>query len=230
MVAFISARRHGAALIDLVFVAAGASALLAGNAIPARAASTVVNAMVVPGYEPPVAAPQPSYIPPPSQTSARGGYGGGFLELLVNAGAPSRLPDNVIYNRPQAGPAAAASRGLVAYAQPQQNYEPRRTVDPAFQRAEVDYPSSQAPGTIVVDTVSKHLYLVQGGGHATRYGIGVGRPGFAWSGVKSISRKAEWPDWTPPAEMLLRRPDLPRHMAGGPANPLGARALYSTLR
>ena len=81
-------------------------------------------------------------------------------------------------------------------------------------------------GSIVVDTTNKFLYFVKGDGRAIRYGIGVGRPGFVWSGVKTISRKAEWPDWTPPREMLARRPDLPTHMEGGPANPLGARALY----
>ncbi len=84
----------------------------------------------------------------------------------------------------------------------------------------------EAPGTIVVDTPNKFLFLIEPHGRALRYGIGVGRPGFTWSGVKWVSRKAEWPDWTPPAQMVLRRPDLPRHMAGGPDNPLGARALY----
>jgi lipoprotein-anchoring transpeptidase ErfK/SrfK len=78
----------------------------------------------------------------------------------------------------------------------------------------------------VVDTPAKFLYLVQPGGKALRYGIGVGRPGFEWAGVKTVSMKREWPDWTPPKEMLQRRPDLPRHMEGGPENPLGARALY----
>ncbi len=83
----------------------------------------------------------------------------------------------------------------------------------------------------MVDTPNKFLYLVEGNGRAMRYGIGVGRPGFTWSGVKSITAKREWPDWTPPAEMIARRPDLPRHMEGGPENPLGARAMYlgSTL-
>ena len=84
----------------------------------------------------------------------------------------------------------------------------------------------ESAGTIVVDTPNKFLYLVQGNGKAMRYGIGVGRPGFTWSGVKTISAKKEWPDWTPPPEMLARRPDLPRHMEGGPENPLGARAMY----
>jgi lipoprotein-anchoring transpeptidase ErfK/SrfK len=106
-----------------------------------------------------------------------------------------------------------------------------RALDPRYGRQTVDFDGRQAPGTIVIDTPSKHLYLVQPGGKALRYGIGVGRPGFTWAGTKTISQKKEWPDWTPPAEMLRRRPDLPRHMAGGPGNPLGARALYlgSTL-
>jgi lipoprotein-anchoring transpeptidase ErfK/SrfK len=90
----------------------------------------------------------------------------------------------------------------------------------------VDYPSAQAPGTIVVDTPNTYLYFVIGGGKAIRYGIGVGREGFTWSGVKTVDRKAEWPDWTPPVEMIERQPYLPRFMAGGPQNPLGARAIY----
>jgi lipoprotein-anchoring transpeptidase ErfK/SrfK len=103
--------------------------------------------------------------------------------------------------------------------------EARRSVPTEFMRTEIDYASSERPGTIIVDTRAKHLYLVQGSGRAIRYGIGVGRPGFTWAGVKTISRKAEWPGWTPPPEMLKRRPDLPKHMEGGPDNPLGARAL-----
>ena len=79
---------------------------------------------------------------------------------------------------------------------------------------------------VVIDTPNKFLYLVQGDGKALRYGVGVGRPGFTWSGVKTISAKKEWPAWTPPPEMLARRPDLPRHMEGGRENPLGARAMY----
>ena len=84
----------------------------------------------------------------------------------------------------------------------------------------------ESAGTIIVDTPNKFLFLVQENGKAMRYGIGVGRPGFTWSGVKQISAKKEWPAWTPPPEMLVRRPDLPRHMEGGPQNPLGARAMY----
>ena len=90
----------------------------------------------------------------------------------------------------------------------------------------VDYSTREAPGTIVIDTPNTYLYYVVGGGKAIRYGIGVGREGFTWSGVKAVERKAEWPDWIPPAEMLQRQPYLPRFMAGGPGNPLGARAMY----
>jgi lipoprotein-anchoring transpeptidase ErfK/SrfK len=95
-----------------------------------------------------------------------------------------------------------------------------------FKRQVVSYPTQEPPGTIVVDTPNTYLYLVVGGGRAIRYGIGVGREGFTWSGIKHVEKKAEWPDWTPPAEMLERQPYLPRFMAGGPGNPLGARAMY----
>jgi lipoprotein-anchoring transpeptidase ErfK/SrfK len=95
-----------------------------------------------------------------------------------------------------------------------------------FRRQIVDYRSSEAAGTIIIDTPNTYLYLVLGGGKAMRYGIGVGREGFSWSGVKAIERKAEWPDWTPPPEMIARQPYLPRFMAGGETNPLGARAMY----
>jgi lipoprotein-anchoring transpeptidase ErfK/SrfK len=95
-----------------------------------------------------------------------------------------------------------------------------------FKRQLVAFTGNEAPGTIVIDTANTFLYLVQPGGQAIRYGIGVGRDGFRWSGVEHITKKAEWPDWTPPAEMIQRQPYLPRFMAGGPTNPLGARAMY----
>jgi lipoprotein-anchoring transpeptidase ErfK/SrfK len=97
---------------------------------------------------------------------------------------------------------------------------------PRLQRQVVDYRTKEAPGTIIVDTPHTFLYYVLGDGKALRYGIGVGRKGFTWSGVKSIARKQEWPDWYPPKEMIARQPYLPRMMAGGPGNPLGARAMY----
>jgi lipoprotein-anchoring transpeptidase ErfK/SrfK len=95
-----------------------------------------------------------------------------------------------------------------------------------LKRRTVDYPTNEAPGTIIVDTPNTYLYYVLPGGKAIRYGVGVGREGFTWSGVKTVERKAEWPDWTPPPEMIARAPYLPRFMAGGVTNPLGARAMY----
>jgi lipoprotein-anchoring transpeptidase ErfK/SrfK len=98
-------------------------------------------------------------------------------------------------------------------------------------RSTVNFSGPFAPGTIYINTAERRLYLVLGNGQALRYGIGVGRDGFRWSGTHRISAKKEWPGWTPPSQMLARRPDLPRHMAGGIDNPLGARAMYlgSTL-
>jgi len=95
-----------------------------------------------------------------------------------------------------------------------------------LRRQTVFFRTTEAPGTIVVHTQERFLYLVQGSNRAIRYGIGVGREGFQWTGLKHIDRKAEWPDWTPPSEMIARQPYLPRWMAGGPGNPMGARALY----
>ncbi|HEY0911651.1 MAG TPA: L,D-transpeptidase, partial [Bradyrhizobium sp.] len=95
-----------------------------------------------------------------------------------------------------------------------------------LKRQIVSYPTREAPGTVIIDTPNTYLYYVLGGGQAIRYGIGVGREGFTWSGVQAVTKKAEWPDWTPPPEMIARQPYLPRHMAGGPGNPLGARAMY----
>ncbi|CAN5128422.1 hypothetical protein BH10PSE7_BH10PSE7_41030 [soil metagenome] len=95
-----------------------------------------------------------------------------------------------------------------------------------YNKKVVDYPTSRPQGSVVIDTRSRFLYLVQGNGKAIRYGIGVGRDGFLWKGTEKISRKAEWPDWHPPAEMREREPYLPEMMKGGVTNPLGARALY----
>ncbi len=118
------------------------------------------------------------------------------------------------------------------YAQPQ--YAPAEQdapdqdaqLDPRFARQIVNFPSQEKPGTIIVDTPNTYLYYVLGNGQAIRYGIGVGREGFTWSGVKQVARKAEWPDWYPPQEMIERQPYLPRMTAGGPGNPLGSRAIY----
>jgi lipoprotein-anchoring transpeptidase ErfK/SrfK len=102
--------------------------------------------------------------------------------------------------------------------------------DPQFMPQTVEYVTKEKPGTIVIDTNNRFLYLVLGDGRARRYGVGVGKPGFEWSGVHKITRKAEWPDWTPPSQMIAREAEkghiLPAHMDGGDANPLGARAMY----
>jgi lipoprotein-anchoring transpeptidase ErfK/SrfK len=111
----------------------------------------------------------------------------------------------------------------------QPGYVPTATeerLDPAMERQAVFFRTVEQPGTIIVYTSERHLYLVQGNNRALRYSVGVGRDGFQWAGLHRISRKAEWPDWTPPPEMIQRQPYLPRFMAGGPGNPMGARALY----
>ncbi len=137
-------------------------------------------------------------------------------------------------------PATAAPLPLFPFFAPQQQYAPppaqampddEETSGPyelpaRLKRQVVNYPSHEAPGTIIIDTPNTYLYLIMGNGQAMRYGIGVGRQGFTWSGTQTIVKKAEWPDWTPPPEMIARQPYLPRHMAGGPGNPLGARAMY----
>jgi len=122
---------------------------------------------------------------------------------------------------------AQASRMMTIEDQP--GYVPgpnEEQLPAAYLRQAVFYRTNEPVGTIVVDTADRYLYLIQGNNRAIRYGIGVGRDGFQWQGLLQISRKAEWPDWTPPPEMIRRQPYLPRFMAGGPGNPLGARALY----
>ncbi len=179
-----------------------------------------------------------------------GNLGGGFIEFLMTGSAPAHRQGAPAYAPPsQPGHTRAAPpRGYVQqqaiaspllddpYAQPGISGRGIRRerapapiepgFDPRFEKQEVAYPGQHGAGTIVIDTPNKYLYLVQGNGRALRYGIGVGRPGFEWAGIKTVSMKREWPDWRPPSEMLKRRPDLPRHMVGGPENPLGARAMY----
>ena len=131
-------------------------------------------------------------------------------------------------------PASAFAQGwVVRPSSSQVDDQPGRVADAAdeelpeqYQRQIVFFRTVEPPGTIVVNTPERFLYLVMGNNKALRYGIGVGRDGFQWHGQKRISRKAEWPDWVPPPEMIARQPYLPRMMAGGPGNPLGARALY----
>ena len=129
--------------------------------------------------------------------------------------------------------ALASAQGRAAFETMQIEDQPGYEPDPVserlpaiYQRQMVFYRTTEAPGTIIVHTAERFLFVVQGNNRALRYGIGVGRDGFQWSGLLKITRKAEWPDWTPPPEMIARQPYLPRFMAGGPGNPLGARALY----
>jgi lipoprotein-anchoring transpeptidase ErfK/SrfK len=173
--------------------------------------------------------------PQTTASTPRGNYGGGFIELLMTGRDPTPQSRGVpAYNRP---PARAMAYALQVdpmlsseplYGAPQQHYSRpiEKVLDPRFQKQEVAYAGPHAPGTVVIDTPSRFLYLVQPGGRALRYGIGVGRPGFEWGGAKTVTRKAEWPSWTPPAEMRKRRPDLPHFMPGGGDNPMGARAMY----
>jgi lipoprotein-anchoring transpeptidase ErfK/SrfK len=129
----------------------------------------------------------------------------------------------------QPRPAVPVDRNGTSQIEDQPGYVPtpdEENLAAQYRRQLVFYRTNEPPGTIVVDTPARFLYLVQDNNRAIRYGIGVGRDGFQWSGLLKISRKAEWPDWTPPPEMIQRQPYLPRFMAGGPGNPLGARALY----
>jgi lipoprotein-anchoring transpeptidase ErfK/SrfK len=148
----------------------------------------------------------------------RGALAGGIAVLaFASSGAPAWA------QQVAANPEDAPSVGDQTAQEPSQDEE--RPADTETRQL-VPFHTSEAPGTIIVDTGERHLYLVQPDGQALRYGIGVGRVGFQWSGVERVSQKQEWPDWRVPAEMIGRQPYLPRFMAGGPGNPLGARALY----
>ncbi|MGA7939642.1 MAG: L,D-transpeptidase [Bradyrhizobium sp.] len=188
--------------------------------------------------DPVVLHPDHSAAPPAPVRIAstdRPNMGGGFIEFLFGGGQGQAYQSQGEVYQPRSGypqpayqPQMMPQQGM---AQPMMGEPVRPAFDPKYEKQVVEYDGRERVGTIVIDTPNKFLYLVEGNGKALRYGIGVGRPGFAWSGIKTISAKKEWPDWTPPAEMIARRPDLPRHMEGGPQNPLGARAMYlgSTL-
>jgi lipoprotein-anchoring transpeptidase ErfK/SrfK len=167
--------------------------------------------------------PNPAVAPPAMQIAASQAdinLGGGFIEFLFNGGRTEPRP-----------PSEVSTRAAPVPQQMAMTANPRLEFDPKFEKQAVDYRGSEPPGTVIIDTPNRFLLLVQENGKAMRYGIGVGKPGFTWAGEKKITAKKEWPDWTPPPEMLQRRPDLPHFMAGGPENPLGARAMYlgSTL-
>jgi len=211
-------------------------ALLAGASCFCAGLHQAAAIEAAPLLEPTVIyAEQPAQRPPamPTAYAGRSNMGGGFIEFLFGDGHSQgeRYQQQPGY---QQQPSYQPQRSLFPQFEPQQGLrrqedaaEPEQgAFDPKFERQLVDYHGREGAGTIVIDTPNKFLFLVQGDGKALRYGIGVGRPGFTWSGVKQISAKKEWPAWTPPPEMLARRPDLPRHMEGGPQNPLGARAMY----
>jgi lipoprotein-anchoring transpeptidase ErfK/SrfK len=190
---------------------------------------------------PPAAQPTVIYAREPAQpapvrmaSAERSNMGGGFIEFLFgDAPQGNRYQREQAY-QPQPDYGYGGRRMLLPPMDPQQSIrreeeevDPAQLrLDPKYEKQVVEYHGKESPGTIVIDTPNKFLFLVQGDGKALRYGVGVGRPGFTWSGVKTVSAKKEWPAWTPPPEMLMRRPDLPRHMEGGPQNPLGARAMY----
>ena len=169
--------------------------------------------------------------------------GGGFIEFLVTGNsnprqAPAYQQQPQGYYHPPQQQQYYYQQQAPAYQQPMNvartdpREQPQRpSFDPRFERTDVEYKTEHPVGSVIIDTRTRYLYLVQPNGRALRYGVGVGRPGFEWKGVKTVSAKKEWPDWRPPAEMRKRQPYLPEHMAGGPNNPLGARAIYlgSTL-
>jgi len=183
--------------------------------------------------------------PQPQQRSAQtqSTLGGGFIEFLFGGAAREPMIQRPFQPLPepysrgyqpgqpddqaqQAALTQLSSNDPATFVPSSQGDLAHPPVDPKYDRQLVDYKSEEKPGTIVIDTPHHFLFLVQDNGKAMRYGIGVGRPGFTWEGVKTVSAKKEWPDWRPPPDMLQRRPDLPRYMAGGPENPLGARAMY----
>jgi lipoprotein-anchoring transpeptidase ErfK/SrfK len=187
-----------------------------------RYAQADTSRPTVPAYIPPQPPPAPVAAkrePAVRYASANSdvNLGGGFIEFLFNGGraVPAPRPPNEVM-----------ARGEPANAQPEVAADPVRQIDAKYLKQVVSYNGPESPGTIVIDTPQRFLFLVQENGTALRYGIGVGKPGFSWAGEKKISAKKEWPDWVPPPEMLERRPDLPHFMAGGPENPLGARAMY----
>lgn len=157
----------------------------------------------------------------------------GVAALLASLLLPSQAGAQAYsYAQPQPFPfmlfpnAAPPDRTNVAPIERAQDPLSETAIDPRLRRQIVSYQGREAPGTVIIDTPNTYLYYVLGNGRAVRYGIGVGREGFTWSGVQTVARKSEWPDWYPPAEMIARQPYLPRFVAGGESNPLGARAMY----
>ncbi|WP_159598584.1 L,D-transpeptidase [Starkeya nomas] len=204
---------------------------------PASVPGTAANGNIPPGVAPIANAP---YSDPNQQPA---GYPPGAYSGQPPAGMASPYGDSAAaqtHGQPAQGQPAAsappqnlgnnygANGSSVAMLPPEDQPEtgPRKELPEHLKHQVVDYVTKEAPGTLIIDTPNTYLYYVLPGGKAERYGIGVGREGFTWAGSEKISRKAEWPDWRPPSEMIERQPYLPRFMAGGPGNPMGARALY----
>jgi lipoprotein-anchoring transpeptidase ErfK/SrfK len=179
------------------------------------------------GYPPPAYYSYRDYLPP-----VHYGYGGYPPPAYYRANPSERMFGDVpggFRSGPLGPPRSPQDHGTAVAALPpdyQPEQGPTKEIPPQFRRTVVDYPTAEPSGTIIIDTPNRYLYLMLGNGRAIRYGVGVGREGFTWSGTERISRMKEWPDWVPPKEMIARQPYLPRFMAGGETNPLGARAMY----
>jgi len=171
-------------------------------------------------FEPAPAGTPPSALPEPNANSSTRG------QSVPYPREANAAQDNI--PRPRIPMAQEQQQAVISALPPEDQPEtgPAKSLPPQFRRTTVDYRSKEPAGTIVIDTPHTYLYLVLGNGKAVRYGIGVGREGFTWSGAEKVTKMAEWPDWHPPEEMIERQPYLPRFMAGGEGNPLGARALY----
>jgi lipoprotein-anchoring transpeptidase ErfK/SrfK len=190
------------------------------------------------GYDPGTRVARPNYVPPPGQPPAAAPpIGSPALPPLAAPPEPDAVrpplsigPGQAVAPLPTDQGQTGALRGDARMAALPPDVRPEtgpvKELPVQFRRTTVDYKSKEPPGTLIVDTQNTYLYVVLGNGKAMRYGIGVGREGFTWTGTEKVSRMAEWPDWHPPEEMIDRQPYLPRFMAGGPGNPLGARALY----
>jgi lipoprotein-anchoring transpeptidase ErfK/SrfK len=178
-----------------------------------------------PGAEETYVVPPPGFIYPDDNTPLAPAPFGHIPGAEIQRGDVG--PANPAGPRPPAG-IGASEPSIMSLLPPEDQPEAGqpKELPPQFRRALVDYQTKEPAGTIIIDTPNTYLYLVLGNGKAMRYGIGVGRDGFTWAGTERVSRMAEWPDWHPPEEMIERQPYLPRFMAGGEGNPLGARALY----
>jgi lipoprotein-anchoring transpeptidase ErfK/SrfK len=160
------------------------------------------------------------------RAAAFGAFAISAIAFSGSASAAPQTPPFPFFFLPPPMQQDVAAPPAVEQATPSEDQGSTFQLPARLRRQVVSYATREAPGTIIIDTPNTYLYYVLGNGQAMRYGIGIGRDGFTWSGTQAVTKKAEWPDWTPPPQMIARQPYLPRHMAGGPGNPLGARAMY----